>query len=310
MRIRTREENFWAKIAQDPAADKDMKPLTTEEYMMDQAAKVIAEGGGGSSLPPYTSADKGKGLFLAEDAEHPVSKEIVPEQTHTIIDLTSVFGTGVGFQLQNVDADFLNNAALGTQINVAYNAENWTLTKELNQYLNVPMWEEGDRSIVSFSDEWYVAFYSGRGYGEVGDTATVSATASVPSVEPKWEKGLSPIKILGRASGSGTGEWDQNQNCIIDIPSIYAADEVALMDIDVTINGNNYHVEYLPASGTPVELDNPPLGIADIKIYIVMDTSAALRVDLLADTPSAPFINVSAAFTAYTYNDLLWALLF
>lgn len=103
MRIRTREENFWAKIARDPAADQSMEPLTAEEYMMNQVAvnanpapsledagkSVVVNasgtgyelGSGGSSLPPYTSSDKDKVLGLAEGT---VEVAVVPEQTATI----------------------------------------------------------------------------------------------------------------------------------------------------------------------------------------------------------------------------------
>lgn len=59
-------------------AGQDIEPYNRLEHFAKQAA---SGGGGGSSLPPYTYADKGKGLFL-EDAE-PVETVaiIVPEQS-------------------------------------------------------------------------------------------------------------------------------------------------------------------------------------------------------------------------------------
>ena len=74
---RTIKENLLGLIGKNPHAEP--RPANTREecFLAD-----IAENGGGG-LPPYTSADKGKGLFLADDAEHTETVVIVPAQEIT-----------------------------------------------------------------------------------------------------------------------------------------------------------------------------------------------------------------------------------
>ena len=54
----------------------DIEPITRLEYFLKKSAQG---GGGGSSLPPYTSADKGKVLTVGE--VDPVETVVIPEQT-------------------------------------------------------------------------------------------------------------------------------------------------------------------------------------------------------------------------------------
>lgn len=277
MRIRTREENFWAKIAQDPAADKDMKPLTTEEYMMDQAAKVIEEGGGlpevtsddngdvlavvagewskapaplpsvtaddngdvlavvdgawskapaPSSLPPYTSADKGKGLFLVDDAEHPVST--------TILTASVAFTEGRG---EISDFSSLSALSEGDTATLTINDVNYTGAVESTADGLGIMDEESGIGItwnLVPPDTGCIAFYfdNVQQTGYTG-TFTVTVRSFVPSVKAGWENSSSMYLFEA-------GETTPND--------VYAALEAGKIVVDLTINktsGGNSSAVYL-----------------------------------------------------------------
>ena len=216
MRIRTREDNFWAKIAQDPAADQSMEPLTAEEYMMNEAAEKLASaatipplsaaaagksvvvkedgsglefGEGGSSLPPYTSADIDKVLGLAEDAEHLVEKTVVPEQTGT----TASMGVPgfYGFVLEDADTSFFENAQEGDECvlgvkpgDVWYN-RTMVFTTDPDTGLSMFAHGSGDSLVVLGLLNGNVVF---AGTSD-NFTIKIRATASVPSVSPAWVRG-------------------------------------------------------------------------------------------------------------------------
>lgn len=60
----TRHEQFLQDIAD---GEVDLKPITRQEYFLAKIAE--SGGGGGSSLPSYTSSDVGKVLTVGEDGE-------------------------------------------------------------------------------------------------------------------------------------------------------------------------------------------------------------------------------------------------
>ena len=127
-------------------------------------------GGGGSSLPPYTSADKGKVLTLGDGSESE-TVVVVPEQTVTVDDVEAT--------LLNVDT---SGFAVGVIATMSVNGTDYSVTAE-----------EDSGAIVfpaTDKDHEYVIFYDGETAVFTPDapgTYTVSLTASVPVVEPKWE---------------------------------------------------------------------------------------------------------------------------
>lgn len=178
---RTIKENLLGLIGKNPHAEP--RPANTREECF--LADIAENGGGGGGLPPYTSADKGKVLTVGEGSGSE-TLTIVPEQTVTIeTDEGSVPLVGAdasGFVVGNTGVMTVN----GTDYNV-------TAT-------------DMDGAIVYGGQEigFMIAYADGEVMcaGEPG-TYTVSLTASVPSVEPKWEAG-SPfiISCTGTATAS------------------------------------------------------------------------------------------------------------
>lgn len=265
-------------------------------------------GGGGSSLPPYTSADKGKVLTVGE--AEPETVVVIPEQTGTVIDLTSVFGQlAHGIEIENPNMSFFTNAVAGDAISLFANSIGIIITAV--EYPGM-----GLLFVNNATPALTVAYFEGLGKVfatanlDIGDSYTISATASVPSVEPKWEKSVSPIKILGRASGSDTGVWDSRQECVVDVPSSYGVDfNYALMNVDVTVNEKSYHVDYLSPGGGSVSFDDLPAGIGGVEVYTEQTQNVSLSVSCFAGEPAAESINVTAEFTVYTLSDMLGPLL-
>lgn len=125
---------------------------------------------GGSSLPSYTSADEGKVLGLAEDAEHTETVVVVPEQTVT----TENIDNPVPLIGENVSAVSVGMSATMTVDGVAYEV----VAVEHGGYIGFPG-NNGD-AIFFMNDE-------GLFQSAAAGSHTVSLTTSVPSVEPKWE---------------------------------------------------------------------------------------------------------------------------
>ena len=127
--------------------------------------------GGGSGLPPYTSADKGKFLGLG-DGEESVTTVIVPEQEVTITDhgdgeVALYFG-----ELNDVDFSSLSN---GSSVTVYVNGTPYPATYDADN-------EEiyGDDIYITKQNDVYQLEWNEAA------TLTVSATASVAALEPKW----------------------------------------------------------------------------------------------------------------------------
>lgn len=179
---RTIKENLLGLIGKNPHAEP--RPANTREecFLAD-----IAEngGGGGSSLPPYTSADKGKVLTVGEGSGSETIV-VVPEQTVTVESgpVPLVGADASSFVVGNTGVMTVN----GTDHNV-------TAT-------------DMDGAIVYGGQEigFMIAYADGEVMcaGEPG-TYTVSLTASVPSVEPKWEAAIIKLNfddLAGRVTSS------------------------------------------------------------------------------------------------------------
>lgn len=127
-------------------------------------------GGGGSSLPPYTLADKGKFLGLG-DGSGSETVVIVPEQTVTIVE--------GGSYLTNAD---FSSVSVGTRGTMTIDTDSFpVVAQDLDGMIDF-MAEEGGESYSISTDGTDVFFET-----SITGTHTVSLTASVPSVEPKWE---------------------------------------------------------------------------------------------------------------------------
>lgn len=66
MKPLTRNENFWAKIAGDPDADRNMEPVTRSEHYMDKIAEKMNEAS--TEVPAVTASDNGKVLSVVDGA--------------------------------------------------------------------------------------------------------------------------------------------------------------------------------------------------------------------------------------------------
>lgn len=266
------------------------------------------QGGGGGGLPPYTSADKGKVLTVV-DAE-PETVIVVPEQSGICSAISIAGGTAYGIILQGVDTSSLKD---GDTVLVGGSLDGQPVTAQTKYNAQIESFIYNNlvaliykAQLVESGETVWVS--DNHGSSVVGLPCTVSATASVHSVEPKWEAGS--FKIIGRASGSDTGVWNARQECKIGIPSSFGVDNTfALMNVDVTVNEKSYHVDYLSPHGDSVTFDDLPAGIGGVEVFPEAGEFVTLVVSCFAGEPAAESINVSAEFTVYTLSDML-ALLF
>ena len=184
----TRKENLLGLIAGNPHAEH-REAITREEAFLSDIAEN--GGGGGSSLPPYTSADKGKVLTLG-DGSGSETVVVVPEQTVTmeIVD-------GYGDAEISGNYDFFQNANEGDILNATIDENQVVLTgTRYTPPIGDPFiaFESGD--IAIHINQFGTLMLSLENQDAGTRTITVSATASVPSVEPKWENtGLPVIRV-------------------------------------------------------------------------------------------------------------------
>lgn len=144
---------------------------------IEQLEREEASGGGGSSLPSYTSADKGKVLGLGE-GEGSVTTVIVPEQTVT-------FNDGIGYPTNCDPTGFVVGATGVISVNgTQYNA---TCANAGNA---LAFSSQETEIIVGYANNSVIVAGGG-----ILEQATISLTASVPAVEPKWET-QEPVCIL------------------------------------------------------------------------------------------------------------------
>ena len=123
-----------------------------------------------SSLPPYTSADKGKVLTVGEGSESE-TVVIVPEQTVTVVE--------GGSYLTNAD---FSSVSVGTSGTMTIDVDSFpVVAQDLDGMIGF-MAEDGGESYAIATDGTDVFFET-----SITGTHTVSLTASVPSVELKFE---------------------------------------------------------------------------------------------------------------------------
>ena len=201
----------------------DISPVTRMEYFLGKAANevpkpegvsdagkvlTVNETGDGfeldtpeSGLPVYTSADEGKVLGLAEGT--PTTQTVIPAQTVTLD----------GVRKEAV----LSNVSITedtTAIYLSYNYGNTNDTATLSWDDDYGSFRNNDGSIAVFDSngEWMLYM---DGLGNVA--VTVSATVSVPSVEPAWvQSGGSGGLTVATVTLGETADFDYSPQEIYD----------------------------------------------------------------------------------------------
>ena len=169
----TRHEQFLQDIAD---GEVDLKPITRQEYFLAKIAE--SGGGGGSSLPSYTSSDVGKVLTLGEDAEHSVEDVVVPEQT-----VTTVQDTQTQYCFATVEGSTIDwaSAESGDIIKLTINGTDYQAEFDDGSFVAL----SGDTMVgaivfVPFAGQVLFKTTTVGGY-------TIKATSEVPDVKPVWE---------------------------------------------------------------------------------------------------------------------------
>ena len=184
-----------------PAPENELPVPTPEDagkaVIVNESGTGYELGSGGSSLPPYTSADKGKGLFLAEDGET-VTVIVVPEQTLTTNETVSIETPDGASITLNHAAEVIGGPATyegapeSAVVTSTPSGGSTTTENVIKTGKGYAPEAYPTMTLVYFdtiSGKWYLGYFS-----EI--TMTLSATASVPSVEPKWENtGLPVIRV-------------------------------------------------------------------------------------------------------------------
>ena len=182
----------------------DVTPSNRREYFIQKAMSA----GGGSDLPEYTSADKGKVLTIGE-GEESVTTVIVPEQSVTMA-VPDTF-------LVNVDYAGAISLANGTSATLVVNDAQIAMTAysmEDAELGHIEIFEDENSEYNIVCAENSTTFSAG---GLIpGTTYTVSLSASVPSVEPKWDNVFPPLPTANGnyllTISNGTASWtSQNQ---------------------------------------------------------------------------------------------------
>ena len=153
--------------------------------------------GGGSGLPPYTSADKGKFLGLGE-GEGNSAVVIVPEQSVTLTDngvaWVYIFGEDSG-----VNSSFFESASVGDKCNISLDGATAVESTAVDFAGNV-LFPIGDFYLG------YAPLFGGVGVASLNEpvekTHTISGTALIPNVELKWAETFSIPHI--KEGGNGT----------------------------------------------------------------------------------------------------------
>ena len=200
-----RREEFLQAIA-----DKSGAPVPVTR--IEEFLKRISESSGGSSLPPYTSADKGKVLTVGE--AEPQTVIVVPEQSGTISEITyGLESAAYGAILDGVDTSSLaNEQSVTFEVAIGPSSNSVTLyyIAETNIFSDA-LDETGDAYVflaeVDGQNKW---IFNAYGQSTVGLAYTISATTSVPSsVEPKWEKGNIVIPVSEQFTSMFTARLTQ-----------------------------------------------------------------------------------------------------
>ena len=220
---RTIKENLLGLIGKNPHAEP--RPANTREECF--LADIAENGGGGGGLPPYTSADKGKGLFVVDDADHPVST--------TILSASVAFTEGQG-EISNFSS--LSALSEGDTATLTINDVSYTgvVESSIGDMLGITDEESGigiawnlappnDSCIAFYFDKVQQTGYTG--------TFTVTVMTFVPNVKAGWENSRSVYLFE-------VGTTTPND--------VYAALEAGKIVVDLYINkasGGNSSAGYL-----------------------------------------------------------------
>lgn len=236
-----RKEEFLQAIA-----DKSGAPVPVTR--IEEFLKRISESSGGSSLPEYTSADKGKGLFLG-DGEGTETVVIVPEQTVTVVD--------EGVALQN--AEGVIELQEGYSVSLSVNGSSYDGTvRVFTDAVQVSVTVD-DATYMIASRNGVTTFVaidpSGFPPVPIPGTYTVSLSASVPTVEPTWEAAGGALIV------TATDDVIEGVSCIIldktgaeieaKFPSVivsYGGERSIVLKYEKTMSpeGNLYSVTTMP----------------------------------------------------------------
>lgn len=150
-------------------------------------------------VPEYTYADKGKVLTLGEGSESE-TVVVVPEQTVTIVE--------GGSYLTNAD---FSSVSVGTSGTMTIDTDSFQVIAQNLDGMIGFMAEEGGESYAIATDGTDVFFET-----SITGTHTVSLTASVPSVEPKWEEIIPDYRLASEGDvltiENGVPVWKQTNH--------------------------------------------------------------------------------------------------
>lgn len=173
----------------------DIEPITRLEYFLKEAAGGGGGGGGGgSSLPSYTSADKGKVLTIGEGSSS-TTEVIVPEQN-----VTTAYSSYATKYMAPVEIDDVSQPSADYTYTMTINGTDYPVVINGWQY-----WTSDHEYIISPNPPDMTSWIFVVSNAEAAGTYTVSLTRSVPSVEPKWEaaSGGATVITIGQRTGSG-----------------------------------------------------------------------------------------------------------
>lgn len=231
---------------------EDIEPVTRLEYFL----KNAVGGGGGSSLPSYTSADIGKVLTLGEDAEHHVQKTVVPEQSITLESGGPINHATFGVD-SGVDFDFFENVSVGDKCYISIGGADAVEITAENVY-GQPLFHVGDYYVG------YSSMFNGTGVASFTETGsvTVSAYAITLPIVADWRDIMFVLNkdFLSSTVGETTelyamlkAAYDNGATLYIRDTSSHSTGEIYHMDYDADNDKFVAHVSWI-FEGTVVEL--------------------------------------------------------
>ena len=156
---------------------------------VDKILEILESGGGGSSLPSYTSADIGKVLTVVEGES--AEQTVIPEQTHTL-DASGGMAEYYFTNADSVNIDFFKNVSVGDTCKITINGVEETCTAA--DYMGASLFETTGNYLVGYDPVQNICGIVNMSLFE-SVTLTVSATASLPSATAAWENVGSAVTI-------------------------------------------------------------------------------------------------------------------
>ena len=157
----------------------DVTPSNRREYFIQKAMSS----GGGSDLPEYTAADKGKVLTIGE-GEESETVVIVPEQTVNFVEgNASLSNVAITYD----DLVVGDTATLHTINGVQSNEYEMTVVSEESFLYYLYTSDTEYYQIFDHPTNGWMCYAEGIEHTPLLGDYTVSLIKTVPSVEPKWE---------------------------------------------------------------------------------------------------------------------------